>query len=344
MLPRQPGYRNIPRLANGHVVGRDRRRMDLFPVRPITTAERAGPEGGDFTFGIGVPCRDEAQNIGRLLESLCRRWPEGRVPTRIVVVSDGSRDGSDDIVRSVAGNSPVPVQLVSLSEPAGKPAAINRILAELRDVDVVLLVSADVIPLGDCLLQLLDALEQPDVGVAAGRVMPEGPENNLAARVSRLLWDLHHQIVLDEPKSTEVTAHRNVLAHIDQDTIVDEAEIDCAMSRAGYRIAYVPQALVRTMSPLSLGDYVRQRLRVTSGHLALARAKGHRVSTLSTRSRLRALFRVARSGRLPLGTLLVAAVLETGIYGAALALGTRKSRDGTWSRIESAKRPVRPER
>lgn len=291
-----------------------------------------------------MPCYNEAQNIRRLLDQLCETWPRGGGPARVVVVSDASTDGTDEIVAQVARRAPIDIELIVSSERRGKSAAVNRIIEQLDDVDVIVLISADVLPVGDCLARLLAPFERDDVGVAGGRPVAEGPADNAAVRVSQLLWELHHHIALHQPKSTEITAFRNLHQRIDEASLVDEAEIERSVTQASYRVVYVPEARIRTMSPLTLRDYVRQRVRVTVGHLALAHDKGYRVGTLSMRARLAALRSVRQAGRLRLDTLLLAAALESAVYGVAQVVRRMgKMPPRTWSRIESAKRPLETE-
>jgi len=301
--------------------------------------------GRRCSFGIGIACSNEAQNIGQLLRTLTDSWVDGHGPERLVVVSDGSRDGTDEAVRRFADQSSIPVVLDVRPERRGKAAAVNRIIEMLDDVDVIVLVSADVLPEADCLERMLAPFDERDVGVTACRVVPEGPDRFLAVRVSRLLWSLHHRIALAQPKSTEITAFRNLQQRIDEASLVDEAEIEGGLVAAGYRIVYVPEAMVRSVSPLSIRDYLRQRVRVTRGHLTLAERRGYRVGTLSMKSRLAALLEAGRAGELDASTVIAGAALESAVLAAAHAQRWwAKGPEGRWARIHSAKRPVRPGR
>jgi cellulose synthase/poly-beta-1,6-N-acetylglucosamine synthase-like glycosyltransferase len=286
------------------------------------------------TFAVAIPVSNEAQNIIPLLERVVSARP-----ARVLVVSDGSTDDTDALVRSFAARSVVPVALMTSPDRRGKADAVNRIIAALPDVVVIAMISGDAMPAEGCVERLVAAFRDPSVGVAAGRPVPEGPEGVPAVDVSRLLWALHHRIALASPKSTEITVFRNVLPGIDPASRTDEAAIEAGVASRGYRVVYVPDALIRTNCPLSLRDYVRQRTSVTMGHLSVAR-DGYGVGTLSWRQRFRALGDVWREEGVKLSTLARAVVLESGIYGAAwfrLHFGPRIN--GIWTRQESTKRP-----
>ena len=288
-------------------------------------------------FAVASPGSNGAQNIVALLE----RVADAR-PVRILVVSDGSTDGTDALVRDVAGRSPVPVVLEARAERRGKADAVNRIVAAMTDIDVIAMVSGDAMPAEGCIERLIAAFADETVGVAAGRPVPRGPEGVPAVEVSRLLWALHHRIALESPKSTEITVFRNVFPGIDPDSRTDEAAIEAAVTSRGFRVVYVPEALILTNCPLTLREYVKQRTSVTLGHLKLAH-EGYDVGTLSWRQRFRALQEVWQEGGVKLGTLMRAVPLECGIFAMAwlrLRLGPRTG--GIWSQSASTKRSFDP--
>ncbi len=286
-----------------------------------------------LSFAVAIPVSNEAQNIVALLE----RAAAAR-PARILVVSDGSTDDTDALVRGVAARSAVPVELLTSPVRRGKADAVNRIIAALAGIEVIVMISGDAMPDENCIARLVAAFADETVGVAAGRPVPQGPAGVPAVEVSRLLWAVHHRIVLASPKSTEITAFRNVFPGIDPDSRTDEAAIEAAVTDRGYRIVYVADALILTNCPLSLREYVKQRTSVTLGHLALAR-DGYSVGTLSWGQRFRAVGEVWREEGVKLTTLVRAVLLEASVYGAAwlrFRFGPRIH--GVWSRSDSTKR------
>ena len=124
----------------------------------------------------------------------------------------------------------------------------------MTGIDVIVMISGDAMPDQRCIARLVAAFDDEKVGVAAGRPVPQGPEGVPAVEVSRLLWAVHHRIVQAKPKSTEITAFRNVFPGIDPDSRTDEAAIEAAVTEQGYRVVYVPDALILTNCPLSIRD------------------------------------------------------------------------------------------
>ncbi len=50
----------------------------------------------------------------------------------------------------------------------------------------------------------------------------------------------------------------------------------------GYRVCYVPEAIVHNRGPETVSDCVKQRRRIYAGHLRMRREQGYVVSTMST--------------------------------------------------------------
>ena len=108
------------------------------------------PETGDASVSrcavsILVPARDEALNIAACLLSLLAQ--DVRPAAKIIILDDGSSDGTADIARAVAGadsrvrimtGQPVPRHWL------GKPYACHQLAAAAHGSDVLVFVDADV--------------------------------------------------------------------------------------------------------------------------------------------------------------------------------------------------------
>ena len=76
------------------------------------------------SLSVVIAARDEAAVLGGKIESLLdQAWPEERL--EIVIVDDGSRDGTADIAAAWAGRTRVRIRVLRLAEPRGKAEAQN---------------------------------------------------------------------------------------------------------------------------------------------------------------------------------------------------------------------------
>lgn len=113
---------------------------------------------------ISLPAYNEEREIGPALEALLALdYPPER--RQILVVSDASTDGTDDVVRAYAGRG---VQLLRMPERRGKTAAENA-AAPLLTGEIVVNTDASIRILPGSLAPLIAAFGDPSVGVASGR-------------------------------------------------------------------------------------------------------------------------------------------------------------------------------
>lgn len=132
----------------------------LFRLR--RGARQEPPEWPFLT--ITIPAYNEAAVIrGKLERVLSFDYPADR--RQILVVSDASTDGTDDIVREFASQG---VELVRLPQRGGKTAAENAARPHLRG-DIVLNTDASVRLDPGSIKRLIASFSDPTVGAASGR-------------------------------------------------------------------------------------------------------------------------------------------------------------------------------
>ncbi|MCY2958750.1 MAG: glycosyltransferase family 2 protein [Planctomycetota bacterium] len=125
---------------------------------------------------VVVPCRDEASLVGRRIANLALcAWPASREPHRVVVVDDGSRDGTGAaaavaIAEHFAARSDVEARVVANEVRPGKPGAVRAGLAQgAAESDLVVLTDADVVLEPHALVELARAFERdPRLALACG--------------------------------------------------------------------------------------------------------------------------------------------------------------------------------
>lgn len=296
------------------------------------------------SFGFGIPCHNERQNIKTLVERLQGIVWRGKRAERIVVISDDSTDGTNEIILEMAKHSPVPLVLRTSPIRKGKAHADNEIIRELKGIDIVGIVCSDCLPKSGALEAILDSFDDPSVGLSAGRPVPCGPDGNLAVAISRLLWGVHHHIATAFPKSTEINVFRNIPLTVFEGSRADEADLESSLVKAGYRIIYTPAAEILTQCPLTMRDYFRQRVSVTVGHMELARRTGYKVGSLSPGLRLKAFQMARRDESHPWSVAVAGIFVEVAIYAWAwVALRYEGySKNGIWTQSRSTKRSFKP--
>ena len=138
----------------------------LFPLFVLARA-RLHPrphESAEITPSVTliVAAHNEAADIGAKLENiLALDYPADRL--QVVIASDGSDDGTDEIVRRFARSG---VQLLSLPR-AGKAAALNA-AAAVAEGEILVFSDANSIYAADAVRALVKPFADPTVGGVAG--------------------------------------------------------------------------------------------------------------------------------------------------------------------------------
>ena len=282
---------------------------------------------------VGLMAYNEEANVAAALRSvLAQAGPHVRLHS-VTVVASGCTDATVPRAREAAGRDPR-VRVLEQARREGKATAITAFLDTVRDADLVALVGADTRLAEGALEALLAPFDDPGVGMTGGRPVPVNARTTLLGRVVHVLWELHHEIALRDPKLGELVAFRRVFDAVPADTAVDEAAIEAMIRRRGLRLAYAPGAVVQMKGPTTVSDFLAQRRRIHAGHVRLKRASGHTVSTMGLPGVIRALL----GHRPPAGTAAAAVALE----GTARLLGSFDARVAgrehrIWKAIPSTK-------
>ena len=139
---------------------------------------KPGPPDPWPTVSVTIPVYNERGSICSVLERALKfDYPRDRI--QILVISDSSTDGTDDIVRefSVQG-----VELIRLPKRGGKTAAENAALPHLRG-EIIVNTDASIRIPADALKKMLVWFGDPSVGVVSGRdisVTNVGDDANVA--------------------------------------------------------------------------------------------------------------------------------------------------------------------
>jgi poly-beta-1,6-N-acetyl-D-glucosamine synthase len=234
---------------------------------------------------IGIMAYNEERNIGSLLESILSQT-SGASISRIVVVASGCTDRTCEIVSDYARRDP---RVVLIEEPdrAGKTAAVNKFLLTAEE-KILMVSSADLIFQPHTVEKILRPFTDDEVGMVGAHAVPLNANDNFFGYASGLMWALHHEISLRDPKMGELIAFRNVFRRLNPAAICDELSVYQLVRSAGYKIAYAPEAIVYNKGPGTLSDFISQRMHCIVGNLAIMREHNVHVSTMRTLPVLRA--------------------------------------------------------
>ncbi|MFC7809496.1 bifunctional polysaccharide deacetylase/glycosyltransferase family 2 protein [Streptomyces olivaceus] len=241
-------------LARRHHRQRNRHRFSWGP--PV-----AGP------VSVVVPAYNEKECIEATLRSLARSTH----PVEIIVVDDGSTDGTAEIAESLG----LPGVRVVRQANAGKPAALNNGVRHAR-YDIVVMMDGDTVFEPDTVRHLVQPFADPAVGAVAGNAKVGNRRTLIGAwqhieyvmgfNLDRRMYDLL-RCMPTIPGAIGAFRREAVLqaGGMSDDTLAEDTDITIALHRAGWRVVYEEHARAWTEAPGSLGQLWSQRYRWSYG-------------------------------------------------------------------------------
>lgn len=249
----------------------------------VVTCEPFGPM--DIT--VGICAYNEAQNIERSIRSIYAQNTRDVVVKEVIVVSSGSTDGTDDIVRSLQkeyGN----ITLIRQEKREGKNSAINAYL-DAKSCEIVVMLNADnVLGTEDSLWHLVKPFESEKMGMVGGHPVPTNGKDDKVGFAVNMLWTMHHNLALIYPKIGELVAFRDIGTRLTVEQQSDEDIIRMALEKAGYDCAYAPDAIVLNRGPETEEDFLKQRIRVNIGECTMKEKFDYDIPTWNKKYLLKA--------------------------------------------------------
>jgi cellulose synthase/poly-beta-1,6-N-acetylglucosamine synthase-like glycosyltransferase len=185
----------------------------------------------------------------------------------VVVVSDASDDGTDEIVREYTGRG---ARLMRQPERRGKTAGLNAVMPTLRG-EIVVFSDANAMYNSDALLKLTRNFADPDVGCVTGeaRYVPGGEAPADAGE--RLYWQYEMQVKRLETAlgsmvggDGAIYAIRRQLWQDLPDNAINDFLNPLQIVAGGWRAIYEPEAICYEETAGTVALEYRRRIRIVS--------------------------------------------------------------------------------
>lgn len=228
---------------------------------------------------ILIPAHNEEKVIGSTLESmLAFDYPREKI--EIIVINDGSMDGTASIVGDFASKDPrVKIYNVPVGEGGrGKSRALNLGMTRAT-ADYIAVYDADNTPEPNALRYLMaQLLLHPELGAVLGKFRTVNRKRNILTRFINIetlsfqsilqagRWKLFRVATLP---GTNFVVRRNLLEQIggwDERAITEDSELSIRIYMEGFRIKYVPYARTNEQEPERWKVWVGQRTRWVRGN------------------------------------------------------------------------------
>jgi cellulose synthase/poly-beta-1,6-N-acetylglucosamine synthase-like glycosyltransferase len=191
----------------------------------------------------------------------------------ILIASDGSTDGTNEVLAGVSG-----ISWFSYSPRRGKAYALNQALERvMTDIVVFCDVRQEIETLA--LKHLITRLNQPDVGAVSGELVHRLPKTQVAANIG-LYWRYEKWIRTAESRVNSVVGatgalyaiRKELYVPLREDTLLDDFEIPMEIVRRGKRNVLENRALFfDEIQSDSRGERMRKIRTLTGNFQSFAR-------------------------------------------------------------------------
>jgi cellulose synthase/poly-beta-1,6-N-acetylglucosamine synthase-like glycosyltransferase len=226
------------------------------------------------TVSVVIAAHNEAACIAqKLTNSLALDYPEDKF--EVLVGSDGSTDGTDELVRARASER---VRLSSAPR-GGKVAVLNRCIPQARG-EIVVLTDANTELDASSVRMLVRHFRDAEVGAVCGRLRLYNRSSQ--AFEESTYWTYESLLKFYEGKHGCVLGanggiyalRRALFTPLPVDTIVDDFVIPLRILRWGYQVRYDPEAVALEETTGDYGQEAGRRARIAAGNFQSLREVG----------------------------------------------------------------------
>ena len=229
-----------------------------------------------------IPAYNEERNIARCVQSIRGLdYPQDKI--RIIVIDDGSTDGTAKIAKRMSG-----IRLLT-QERGGKAAAMNRGL-KIADTELLACLDADSYMDKEYLRRAVGYMERSDVAAVTPSLKVAGRDNLIqkiqhmeylfSVFLRKMFAIFDCQYVVPGPGGIYRTSTIKSVGGFDERSMTEDMEIAFRFIDRGYRLENSMNAYVYTETPRGFVGMYRQRLRWYRGYIQVVKKYWHMVGNL----------------------------------------------------------------
>jgi glycosyltransferase involved in cell wall biosynthesis len=225
---------------------------------------------------IGIPAYNEEANILHLLGELIRQKQANYRLKKIVVLSDGSTDNTETLVKSIKDSR---IKLIRNEKRLGLNATQNKILRSSTS-DILVLLDADILPKGtECIANLIKPIiKNPAVGITSGKLYALRVLYKPWARIFANVHEMKRKMVESLPNRNNIflcsgrirAFSKEFYSKLEwKDDVPEDAYSYLRAIQKGFKFSYTKKAICFFHPPATVADHIIQNHRFILGKEAL---------------------------------------------------------------------------
>lgn len=215
-----------------------------------------------------VPSYNEVDFIEKkVMNCLQLDYPKDKL--KIIFITDGSTDGTPEIIRKKFPQ----VTVLHESKRGGKSAAENRAMKYVN-TPIVIFSDANTILPKMAIKEIVKHYSDPQVGAVSGekRIMQMDQDNATGAgegiywKYESLLKKLDSELLTIVGAAGELFSFRRELfMELEEDTILDDFVLSLRIAERGYKVVYEPKAYAMETASESVKEEMKRKIRICAG-------------------------------------------------------------------------------
>ncbi len=236
----------------------------LALVGGLIWPHRIHRQSRQFSVTILIPAYNEAECIAKTIQNkLDQDYPKDKL--QVIVISDGSTDGTDDIARGFATQG---VELISRNAREGKAAALNEAVKHAHG-DIIIFSDANSLFEREAVRLMVENFADRDIGYVTGKLhlviegtTLSGSGGDAYIRYENLVRTLETRLGSIIGVNGGVDAIRKDLYTDIPSALITDFVLPLHVIARRYRVVYDPRVVSQEVANKQLGSEFRMRVRV----------------------------------------------------------------------------------
>lgn len=226
----------------------------------------------EVTF-IVAAYNEERWITEKIRNSISQQYPKDKV--RYVFITDGSDDGTPEIVHNFQAPEGIRIDLYHQPERKGKIAAVNRVLPLITS-PIIIFTDANTQLNPEAVANIVRHYEDPAIGAVAGeKRISLGQKNEASGAGEGIYWKYESLLKKWDAELYSVVGAAGELFSvrtslhdfIPPDTICEDFYTTLKVAMKGYKVAYEPEAFAVEGHSASVSEELKRKIRIAAGGL-----------------------------------------------------------------------------